>query len=586
MSKFRGIYWRGSSIVIPGAYAYVDASKMRPDYLSPANVIAAVGVCEGGEPQAIIETTSLQEALDKLRGGNLARAAELMYDPSSEMPGAGKIYFVRVNSAIQSTAAIASQLNLKSRDYGIHTKNIRYKIETGTTASTKKFTVQHQVDDANESVDDLGLAFTIQYIGSVNNARMSINTTTDVLTIETADTSSYTELVSYDLTNVNYNTVGKLVDALKARADLTVTIAKTCDPTMTSTLLDAVTNQAIKSAAYTATANVGSLYYWIITYSNIIDATLGASPSGTLTNVGWTYLTGGTEGAAVTNQDWTDALELFTTKSDVKIVYVATETEAIHLIAQQHCADMSDVKEAKERILICGGSLNETVDQVTTRAVNLGDANVTLVSPGIKRYNLQTGVLDSLSPAYAAAIVAGMCAGSTPATPLTHKTIKVQGIEKNYTNTELETLLTYGVTPLQYLIEDGIYHIVQAITTYQKDSNTVYRKLMGKRIENYLKQEVRNTAKAYIGQIGDSTTIISLKNAMATKLDNLTRTPTQPGGILTKGIVNGEETPAWKNLTVTYDGLDWVQIRFDAHPVGEIDFITVDASFLPATIQV
>lgn len=582
---FKGIYWKGRPIVIPGAYAYVNADAMVPDRLSPANTIGAVGICRGGKPGTALRVTSLREALNTLRGGDLARAAELMYDPSSEIPGAGEVVFVRVNKATQASYT-GSGFTVTSKDYGEHTNFIRFKIEDGTVEG-KKITIQHQSDDINEVLDNVGSVFTIKYTGSVAQARLNINRTTGVLKVETSqDGNTWNTLVEYNLSAPEVSQVGLLIDALDGHPDLVCTASKyLVSYALPSTELDGVTAQDIKTSEYTATAVRGSVKYWADVFSSLITFTPTTYTA--LTNMNWTNLSGGGEGSAPTLTDWADAIDVLSQEADVKFVYVASGNEAVHLLALQHCEQMSDIKEGKERILICGGSLGETVDAVTTRAINMGAKRSVLVYPGIKRYNLTTGNLDTLAPYLAAAIVVGMAGGTPPELPLTFKTIKVQGLEKYLTNTELETLLNKGVCPLRFVKEDGIYQIVQSITTWQKDANVIYRKLSGMRIHDYLRQEVRNTAKRYIGQVADQMTIVSLRNAIAAKLDLLTRTPQNLQGVLTPATdESGKPTPSWKNLVVTYDGFDWVMISFDAHPVGEIAYITIEAVLKPAKMVI
>ncbi len=583
---FKGIYWRGRGIVIPGAYSYVDAETMVPDRKSPANVIGAVGICTGGKPNTVNRVTSLRDAVALLRDGDLKRAAELMYNPSSEVNGAGEVVFVRVNAAIQASLAIGVQLDLKSKDYGVHTNFIRMKIEAGTT-SGKKITMEHQVDDEKEIQDNLGNILAIQYTGSEVVAEMTIDITAKTLEIKTGAVSPATDLlISVPLDAYPNDSIKGLVDTLDGNSDLTCTLDADADGTMSSALLEAISAQDVVTAAYTISVQVGAIHHYINAYSELVESTLGGTPSGAVSDVDWTNFAGGSEGTTPTTQNWTDAIDKLSTESDIRLVYITAETEAIHLAAESHCTIQSDIKTGKERILVCGGSASETVAQAITRAINLGSNRACLVYPGAKRYNITTGELDTLSPALTAALVVGMAGGVAPEEPLTYKTIKVQGMEKTLTDTEVESLLNKGVVPLRYIREDNIYHVVQSITTWQKDANVIFRKLSGMRIHDYLRTETRVTTKKFIGRVADATAMESIKNAMAVKLDALTRTPQNPQGVLTPALVDGVLAPSYQNLTVTFDGFDWVTVSFSAHPVGEIAYITIEAKLKPAKLSV
>jgi hypothetical protein len=581
----KGIYWKGKSIVRPGVYAYINADKMNPDRLSSANTIAALGISLGGAPQIPLVCNGLSEARDLLRGGALYTAAELMYDPSSDIDGAGEIIFIRVNKAIQASGSVGTQLTIKSKDYGKHTNFIRHKVETGTIADTKKLTVQHQVDDVQEVYDNMGLMFNIQYTGSVTHGRMSIDTSAKTLIIETATDSTWSTLVSLDLSDVNLAKVSDIVTILNGRTDIVCTAAKYSDQDMPSLYLDEVTSQDIKTAIYPATAYGGSLKYAIQTKSEILDTPVIIA-DGAIANYGWTNLTGGTEGATVTNQDWIDALALLENVSYVKILYVATDIESIHLAAQEHVESMSEVNAGKRRRLFCGGAAGETVEEVLTRAVNMGSKRTALAYPGISRYNLLTGELDELAPMYTAAMLAGMAGGTLPRTPLTHKTIKAQGIEYNLGDTDINALLNGGVTPIEFVKEDGIYRVVMAINTWQKDANVIFRKVQGGRIADYVADELVSSCNRYIGDAGDSNSIVSIKNAVETKLDMLTVSVSNTDGVITTGKVDGVVTPSYQNLVVAWDGIDWVSISVQVRPVGEIDYITIETGFIPAKITI
>lgn len=580
MGSYKGIYWKGRQIIIPGAYSYVDAEAMVPNRLSPANTIGAVGTCKGGQPNVPLRVSSLKEAVALLRDGDLKRAAELMYDPSSDVNGAGEVVFVRVGNPTQSALVLdTNKLSLASVDYGEHNNFIRMKIEAGTT-SGKKVTIEQQLDDMKEIQDNLGNCFIVDYVGSGTAAAMSINTSTKKLTI-VVDTVT---ILTLPLDVYPTNTIKGIVEVLDGHADLTCTLDPDGDGTLDAALLETLTSQSILTA-YTVSTQVGSIHHWINAYSQLVASTLGASPSGSITNIPFTHFASGGDGTTFDTAAWSTALSKLETEEDIRLLYVTASDAAVHAIASTHCTQMSDIKTAKERILICGGAASETVAQALTRGVNLGDKRSCIVYPGVKRYNITTGVLDTLSPAISAAIVAGMAGGVNPEEPLTYKTIKVQGLEKTLTDTEVEQLLGKGVIPLTYVRADGIYHIVQSITTWQKDANVIFRKLSGMRIHDYLRQETRNTAKVFIGRVADATAMLSIKNAVASKLDALTRTAQNSQGVLTPALVDGVIGPSYRNLVVTFDGFDWVQVSFEAHPVGEIAYITIDCKLKPAQLS-
>jgi hypothetical protein len=243
------------------------------------------------------------------------------------------------------------------------------------------------------------------------------------------------------------------------------------------------------------------------------------------------------------------------------------------------------VKIRKERITILGGAANETVDQVVTRAQALANKRSALCYPGIKRRNLTTGNIDTLSPMYGAALVCGMAAGVTPETPMTFKAIRVAGLEKTLSLTDIESLLNYGVLPFEP-VPTGGFRIVQGLTTYLVDANVVWRKIAGVRIADYLNRELRASVERFVGGVADESTVHSILNAAASKLRQLTRSQINPTGVLTAGVDpdTGAAVPSFRNLTAVFDGFDLVALTYEAHPVGEVAYITVTAGLTPTQI--
>lgn len=591
----KGIYFGGRKIVKPGAYALVNANAMTPNRPGAANTIGVIGTALGGVPQTIKTINSPIEADQQLRGGTLLDVIRLMYDPSPEVPGAGEIKYYRLNLATQSQlnlqdATPSNVILVKSRDYGVWTQQIRIKVEAGTTAGKKVSINDVQVPAVVEVGDNLGPAFKIQYVGSLFAARMTITKTGDNATqlkIQTQATGGgdpWVDLVTVDLTNPALDTLGKLVSYLDSIADVTCTLAGDQNEPVAD--LDAVSNQDVKTALYTATANIGAIVYWINSTSQLCTASRVASAVNAPANVAYTFLAGGSEGAAPSNNDWQAAINAFATE-DISFLFVCSDSETIHAMALAHCTAQSDVKTRKERVTILGGAANETVDQVIARAQALADKRSVLCYPGIKRRNLTTGTLDTLSPMYGAALVCGMAAGVTPETPLTFKAIRAAGLEKTLSLTDLESLLLYGVLPFE-AVPTGGFRIVQGLTTYLVDGNVVWRKLAGVRIADYLNRELRASVERFVGGVADESTVLSILNAAASKLRQLTRSRSNPTGVLTAGVNpdTGAAEPAFKNLKAVFDGFDLVAITYEAHPVGEVAYITVTAGLTPTTIVV
>lgn len=585
------IYFGGRNIIKPGVYSTINVDALVPFRLGPANTIGVIGVAEGGKPRTVTTINSPQEAKLQLKGGVMRNLIELMYDPSQEIQGAGEIKYYRLNNAVVSSltvkdAGASNVLVFTSRDWGVRTTQLRVKIETGTL-SGKKISINDVLTPLTvESGDNLGQAFSIQYVGALNSARMSIAKVGDVATtllIESSvNGSDWITVSSLDLSNPNMATMGVLADFLDNLTDFDVQLAG--DQNLSVSHLDAVSNQDIKTAPYYATAAIGAIVHWVNTNSILVSAARMPGASSVPANIAYTFLAGGTEGAAVINSDWSTALDAFLTEN-VDFIFVCSESSAVHAMALAHCNQASGVKERMERRAIMGGAANEAVETFVARCEALADARAQLCYPGIKRLNLTTGLVDSLSPMYSAAIVAGMRAGVTPATSLTFKQIRVTGLERAFTQTEVERLLDRGGLIFEYDRSNGTYRIVQDLTTYLKDGNVIYRKGIGMSIHDYLQKQTRAAVQPFIGKTADKRKTNLILAAVKNRLTQLTRSDTNLNGVLTTGTdAQGNPEPSFKNIRVSFDGFDLVEITYEAHPVGEVAYITIAATLTPTQI--
>ncbi|MDO8357317.1 MAG: phage tail sheath subtilisin-like domain-containing protein [Nitrospirota bacterium] len=593
MSK--GIYFGARSIVKPGAYSVVNASEMVPNRLGAANTIAVIGQATGGKPRTFTKVGSPADAASQLRSGVLLDVMNNMYDPSNEVPGAGDVLYYRLNLAVQAALSVldagaVAVLNLTAKDYGVHTNQIRTKIEAGSI-SGKKITINDVLDTVNyEMGDNLGNAFSLQYTGALFACRLSITKTGDVATALLLQTQAasgadpWVTMASVDLTNSSLATMGMLTRYLAGLQSMTVTILGDSNEPVGD--LDAVSNQNVKSAAYTATANIGAIVNWVNRNSQLMTAARVASAVNVPANVGYTFMTGGSEGAAPSNSDWQAALDALLSV-ECNLVFVCSESAAIHAMALSHCNTASDVKARKERMCFVGGARGETVSQVVTRAQGLAGARSVLCYPGVNQIDLLSGNIVNRSSLYTAALVCGMAGGIRPEIPLTFKTVNgtVQGLETDLQLADIETLLTYGVLPVEHVASDGIFRIVQGITTYLVDDNVIWRKVAGVRIADYLNSQVRKAVSRYIGRVADQRTVTSILNTVVSTLSQLTRSATNQTGVLTAGNKpDGSPEPAFKNVQAVFDGFDLVAVSYMAHPVGEVGYITITAGLTPTQI--
>jgi hypothetical protein len=386
-----------------------------------------------------------------------------------------------------------------------------------------------------------------------------------------------------------YQTAGDLVTYLAGLGTYTATLLGSPDlsASLATSELDNLSSQNI-STAYAVIASLGTILNAIngvsayVTVARTNPAITATAP----TNQAYVYLSGGTDGANAGYADWQTALDLFETE-DINLLHVCSDDPAVHAMASAHCDDMSDVMRKKERICFVGGEALLSVTDAVAAAAALNDRRANYVYPGVSRINLLTGAVDALAPQWAAALVCGVAAGLPPEEPLTFKEIKVVGLEKIFTLTDINALLAGGVLPLEWVRGSGVFRIVQGITTYLKDANVIWRKTSGVRIADYLASEVRDSVEPFVGRPADKHIVTSIVNAAVTRLRQISRTDTNPSGVLIEGVdALGKKEPAFKNVVAVFDGFDLVALTFEAHPVGEVAYITARVNLVPTTITV
>lgn len=170
------------------------------------------------------------------------------------------------------------------------------------------------------------------------------------------------------------------------------------------------------------------------------------------------FLNGASTVAAVRVQaeDYESAFAVLE-KEDVQVVVCDSGELTVQQALRTHVTAASSAR--RERIGVVGSS-GETVSQLAARAAALNSERMVLVGPD---------VLDSsgtrLSGVYAAAAVAGaIAAGKDPAVPLNGVELQgLGGVSAALSDTEIDTLVRAGVTPLESVA--GTVSPIRGITT-------------------------------------------------------------------------------------------------------------------------
>lgn len=560
---FKGRLWK-----TPATMSVVDDSAMANKNLTVGNIIAYIGRSEGGEPNAILKFGSPAEARAVLRRGDLLKAVEKAFDPSPQTNAPATVVAIRVNPAAQSSlmlkdALAANVIELKSTDYGLYTTGIKVKIEAATTKGNKLTT---QFGNDYYSQDNVYRdAFSIQYTGAELTARMSVTNSQVTLEAPAATVVATIDLNAYD-------TVQELVDRINVVTGFAATVLDGNGEKPALNGLDSVTNQDVKTALYTATANLQAIIDWINGQGEgFVTATRQANAGTVPANIAFTYLTGGSDGT-VTNTEWSNA---FTTLQSEGVQWVVplVSDASIHAMADAHCAYMSDVARMERRALV-GGATGQTQTEAKAAAKALNSDRTSQCYPGYYDYD-DAGKL-TLYPSYmTAALVGAAFAGSNPGTALTNKAIKCRGLETKLRNpTDTDDLIDAGVLCVEETAKG--YKVVQSITTWLVNDNYNRVEVSTGFAMDFVARNVREAVDDLRGAKGSPITLAEAKSRVDSTLRELARP--EPAG---PGVIVGDAAnPAYKNIEVALEG-DVMRIEFQCSPVIPVNYIPVTIHAVP-----
>lgn len=557
-----GVFFNGRLWISPATMSVVDDSAMYNKNLSVGNVLALVGRSEGGQPATALRFGSAEEARAVLRSGELLKAVEKAFDPSSQTYGPSTVIALRVNPATQAAltlkdGAAADVIDLLSTDYGLYTNQIKVKVEAASTKGKKLTT---QFGDSYFSADNVYRdAFSVVYTGAEVTATISITNSTVTLYAPAATPVATIDLNSYD-------TIVEVVDRINAVAGFAATVLDGNAEKASLNALDTITAQSVKTTAHTVTANLQAIVDWLNgTGEGYVTATRKANAGTVPANIAFTYLAGATDGS-VTNTEWGNCFTALQSE-DVQWVVPVSSDPSIHAMTDTHCSYMSNIARMERRCIV-GGATGATDDAAITAAKALNNDRTSYVHLGFYDYN-DAGKLTLYPPYILAAQLAGMFSGVNPGTALTNKAIKVRGLERKLRNpTDTDKLIEGGVL----CVEDTPkgYKVVKSISTWLINDNYNRVEVSTGVACDFISRNVRNILDDLRGMKGTPVLLASAVSRVKSTLDKLA----EPEPMGPAVIVGDKENPAYKNVTASLEG-DVMKVSFECHPVISVNYIPV-----------
>lgn len=556
------IFFDGRLITTPAVVSRVDDSAMDNPNGDAGNVAAFIGRAADGKPNSVLRFANAGQARSTLVGGELLDCILAAFDPSSETPAPSEIVAVRINPALQATLTLQSAssvpvINLASQSYGARANRVAVKVEAGTLRGTKLTT---KLGDVTYSADNVARdAFSIRYTGSETTAVIQTSNTSVIVSAP-----SGTPVATLDLNE--FKTIQEVADRLNGIPNISVTVLDGSGQQPALNGLDTVTAQDIKAAAYTVRADLQAAVDWLNGQGEGFVTATRAANAGTVPGpLPFTYLAGGSDGV-VTNTNWTNAFEVLQT-TDVQWVGVASDAPDIHAMLSSHVGYMSTVGRS-ERRAVAGTPLATTDGEAITLAKAINSDRVSLTHLGVYAYNA-SGALVLQPPYIAAAKVVGAFAGVTPGTPLTGRSLKIQGLERKLRNpTDTDALIRGGILCIEDTREG--FKVVKSISTWLNDSKYNRVEQSTGAAVDYTARTLRASVESLKGRKGSPLTLGQARANIETALTNLARP--EPVGLAV--LVGDEASPAWRNLTVSLSG-DVLQIAVEVQPAIGINYIAI-----------
>lgn len=562
------VFFNGRLWISPATMSVVDDSAMANQNLSVGNVVALIGRSSGGKPNTPLRFGSPSEAQAVLRSGELLTAVLKAFDPSAQTNGPSTVVAIRVNPATQASLTLLDSNNnpvidLVSTDYGLYTNQIKVKIENGTNAGKR---VTTQLGNDYYSQDNLARnAFSIRYTGAAATAVMTITNTQVNL-----QAPSGTDVAVIDLNT--FRTIQELVDRINTTTGFTATVLDGNGQKPALNGLDGVTAQDVKTADYVATANLQAIVDWFnSTTEGFVTATRAANAGAVPANIPFTYLSGGSDGI-VTNSEWSDAYTTLQTV-DVQWVVPVSSDPAIHAMNDSHCAFMSNVARMERRGIV-GTGIGTSDEDALAAAKALNSDRTSLVHIGYYDYD-ENGKLSLFPPYLLAAMIAGAFSGVNPGTPLTNKTIKVRGLERDLRNpTDTDVLIEGGVLCVENTPSG--YKVVKSITTWLVNDNYNRVEVSVGFACDFVARNVRNALDILRGEKASPISLSRAVSITESTLRELARPEPSGPGV----IVGDAENPPYRNIRATIEG-DVLRVEFQCSPVLPINYIPITIYAVP-----
>ncbi|QEG13770.1 putative tail sheath [Bacillus phage vB_BspM_MarvelLand] len=504
----------------PHTEIFLNASALGSANSRSEKPLVIIGSATGGKPMTPIELTNFAQARDFFRGGELLDAIEMAWNPSPDTRGAGKIYAIRADDAKQGTK-VSGGLTVTSKLYGADANEIQYALTDNALTSSKRFTVYFTKERYEQTYDNIGNIFSIQYKGQLayGGVEIKVDATsklaTQLILKAGADKATATVVRTYTLGTGVYQNLNVLVNDISNLPDFTVTMNSLGgNKNVETQFLDVLAETDVKAAAKMITAIGADLVNQTETDPYV---SLSYDPKTALpATIPVTNLAGGSTSAPATS--WAS---LFASVADLGAYYILplTDKEAIHGELSQFLRDESGAGNQLRGFV--GGGVKETFDKLKARQAGLRNARISLFgNSGTRR--MSDGRVYNFPAYMGAALIAGIASGVPIGEPTTYKKLNIEALDIKFTGDQLDQLDAFGVVMAEFnrTRAKSYFRVVSDPTTYNTTTEPVQNRISLGEVSDFLTTDLRTELdETFIGTRLRNTSASIIKNAVESFLD-------------------------------------------------------------------
>lgn len=578
----------GQVVTIPGAYVNTQVTPAAPSGVLPTGPLIFIAQGFGGVPFVPYNFTDAQSLLNAMRGAPSSDYVNFMFNPSTELFGTTLATYINVAPNTQSSSTIISSgvspigvINMVSADYGTPSNLIQFSIAEGSEFGVAMAILDGYSGESHFQ-DNLGVPFTLSYVGSANSVTYSvISTITGLATSLVINSPNAGESITLDLTSQTYGSISAVMQYLNGTGFYIATPIG--NGNLPSAYLDVATTIALPpDVVVNVTATLGDIVYFINNVASTI-ATASIAPGVTSSPAlvpGFTalqFFSGATNGVA-SLANYASGLNVAITQPGWCVV-IDNNSAGVRSLGAQHAYLASTPVQRKWRRYVTGSALNETPTTAINNARTMNEIMATYCWPGLQATSTITGNNQIYDGNHVAAAVAGLMTGNPVAQPVTNVTLNGNGVEQQTEVATIQSLQNNGVLVLNYPADTKIPTLLADVTTWQNDSNpaNVFNQQVACRFA--LSYYLVRTLQPYVGGIASNFTVGNARNAVINLLNQLIYNGQNGFGILNSWDPN--------SLILTYDGASQsLNIAVGVVFVGQNIFIVVTVIVNPLNISI